>query len=123
MTILKLQSDIKKLKRKLNSRRYRVYSAIISQAGTAAPTAVELENEIGSIVWTRNNVGIYFATLSAAFPENKTFIITNNRTQSGNYLVSFRSSDNQVNVVQVGADGTTPADVLSDIPIEIRVYP
>ena len=39
---------------------YLVYTALISQSGTDAPTATVLENTLGgTVVWTYNDVGNY----------------------------------------------------------------
>lgn len=123
MTIIKLQKDLKKLKRKLNSRKYRVYTAILSQTGTSNPTVVVLENELGDIVWTRNNTGVYYGTLANAFISNQTVLFINNTSAAGRSLIAYRASANQVNVEQLLVDGSTPADTLSNVSIEIRVYP
>lgn len=46
----------------------KVYKALLAQTGTDAPVATVLENSLGgTLVWTRDNVGIYFATLAGAF--------------------------------------------------------
>lgn len=53
-----------------------VYKAIINQSGTDAPTVVNvLENTIGNIVWSRDDVGQYLGTLAGVFTQNKTHII------------------------------------------------
>lgn len=51
--------------------RYKVYKAIMNQAGGAAPTVSIIENSIGNIVWTRTGVGSYTGTLTGAFPSGK----------------------------------------------------
>lgn len=53
-------------------RGYKVYTAIISQTGTNAPTVYsELENTLGGIVWSRSAQGRYLLTLTGAFPDQK----------------------------------------------------
>lgn len=122
MTIIKLQKDLKKLKRKLNSRKYKVYTALLSQTGTSNPTVVVLENELGDLVWTRNNVGVYYGTLANAFIGNQTVIFINNTSVGGRSVIGYRTSANQINIEQLLVDGSTPADSLSNTSIEIRVY-
>ncbi|MBK8468145.1 MAG: hypothetical protein IPL32_20210 [Chloracidobacterium sp.] len=49
----------------------KIYRASLSQAGTGAPTAVVVENTLGgTLVWTRNSIGSYRATLTGAFPDD-----------------------------------------------------
>lgn len=52
----------------------KVYEALITQSGTAAPsvTAFNNSNPIGTIVWTRSTTGIYAGTLNGAFTMGKT---------------------------------------------------
>lgn len=47
------------------------YLAILTQSGTDAPIATVLKNTLaGALVWTRDDVGIYSATLAGAFSGN-----------------------------------------------------
>ena len=60
---------------RMHSVPYRVYSALVTQVGTNAPTAVVLENTLGGTpVWVRMTSGIYRAILTGAFPEDKVFL-------------------------------------------------
>ena len=45
----------------------KIYSVLLTQTGTAAPTAVVLEDAISGIVWARTAVGTYTATKVGAF--------------------------------------------------------
>jgi hypothetical protein len=55
---------------------YKVYTAIISQSSTNAPTVYsELENTIGDLVWSRNAQGRYYLTLADAFPNDKKVVV------------------------------------------------
>jgi hypothetical protein len=101
---------------------YQVYTALISQTGTNAPTVIVLENTIGNIVWTRTTTGNYSGTLVGAFPEDKTgFLIA----KEDIYIVLFqRGDDDFVSISSVApfapfanADGR-----LTKAMIEIRVY-
>lgn len=52
---------------------YKIYRALLTQAGTDAPVATVLENTLGgSVVWSRVNVGFYEGTLTGAFTSGKT---------------------------------------------------
>lgn len=56
-----------------DSSAFKVYSAMVTQSATSDPVAVVLENTLGgTVVWTRDSVGNYSATLSGAFTANKT---------------------------------------------------
>ncbi len=53
-----------------------IYKALLTQAGVADPTSIELENTLlpgtAPVVWTRFAVGSYTGTLVGAFADNKT---------------------------------------------------
>ena len=51
-------------------RPYDSYTAIISQSGVAAPTAKELENDLGQVTFSRLAAGEYLGYCSGAFPEH-----------------------------------------------------
>lgn len=110
---------------------YLVYTALISQSGTNAPTVTILENTLSApIVWTRIDVGIYNGTLASPFLANKTYVNINN---SGNLTplpmtlgVFHRKIDRIAdNIIQIvtGAGTAYSDDILDFTEIEIRVYP
>lgn len=102
----------------------KVYLALLSQNGTAAPSAIVLENTLGvTVAWSRTSAGNYVATPSApAFTTNKTAVTLANNT--GQYAhLGWAFSGNNLNIEtkieQIGAsDG-----VLALNTLEIRVYP
>lgn len=55
------------------ARPYKVYTALISQSGSAAPVAIVLENTFGEVpVWSRFNIGRYQLTFTnPVVTENK----------------------------------------------------
>jgi len=109
----------------------KVYRALLTQTGTAAPTAVVLENSLGgTVVWTRSIAGTYIGTLTGAFPTAKTFL----KQSAFSYIsgpadddVLFAVQPNTVNSVSVlTMTGATSAGVdayLTNTPVEILVYP
>lgn len=109
-------------------RPYKVYTALMSQSGTSAPTVIILENTIGSIVWTRNNVGKYFGTLASAFTVNKTFMSTTfNNHLDGNYPISVTIETSGSGLLLLmtnltNSTGTATDSRLYNTSIEIRVY-
>ena len=98
------------------TRPYKVYTALLSQSGTNAPTAIVLENTIGAIVWSRTVIGGYFATLSGAFTTDKTSVLITNGSANSTYIHGAQVSTSNVNVITV-ADGQ-----IDKATIEIRVY-
>ena len=94
---------------------YNVYTALISQTGTNAPTVKILDNNLGNIVWSRNGIGEYVGMLNGVFTLNKTWMIVNQYADF-NYSFYYVNNDNIVLDVLAG-DGK-----LNDISIEIRVY-
>ena len=96
---------------------YKSYVALLSQTGTAAPTAIVLENSLGDIVWTRNSIGIYYGTLTGAFQSAKTFARVNPSVNFGTTVSCYRLNDNVILLTSVASDSQ-----LSLNPVEIRVY-
>ena len=107
------------------TRPYKVYTALLSQSGTNAPTAVVLENTLGgTVVWTRNSTGLYTGTLAGVFTVDKTLTLMNT-----GYTVNGFEGINRVNVnsvqIQTYLNGPTYSDgrlANSGASIEIRVY-
>ncbi len=115
----------------------KVYRALLSQTGTSAPSAIVTENTVGAIVWSRGAVGQYTATLSSAFPANKTFILMDyGDSNFAGTVRGIRDNDNDLIVITARIYAEAPAegeiiiftlensdDLLSLSPIEISVYP
>lgn len=105
---------------------YKVYTALISQSGTSAPTATILENTLGgTIVWTRTTTGQYVGTLSGAFTINKTWVVAQDVSAlGGNSKTTIRTtgSTNTIDLITSDASSSAIDGALSTTPIEIRVY-
>ncbi len=104
---------------------YKVYTALLSQTGTSAPTATVLENTLGgTIVWTRSATGIYVGTLSGAFTVDKTLTLMNTGHNVNGFEGISRVDADSVKV-QTYLNGPTYSDGRlsnSGASIEIRVY-
>ena len=110
---------------------YLLYTALISQSGTNAPTVTILENTLSApIVWTRIDVGVYNGTLASPFLSNKTFANINTSGQLTPLPMTLdvyhrrigRIADNIIQIIT--GDAVDYADGLLDFTeIEIRVYP
>jgi len=106
-------------------RPYKVYSALVNQTGTSAPTVTVLENTLGGTpVFSYVAPGFYFVTLSGAFPATKTHLSITPSSTTGNYAI-LRNTDDVI-VIRTQDNGTMPftdADgKLFNNSIEIRVY-
>lgn len=99
------------------------YVALLTQTGTAAPTATVLDNTLGgTLVWTYDSVGTYIGTLTGAFTLDKTSVLI-----SGVYKGSvsgLRKTNNTVQITTTATSTNTEANALLDsTTIEIKVYP
>jgi hypothetical protein len=111
---------------------YLVYSALLSQTGTNAPTAIVLANTLGGTpTFTRSSAGVYTLTLSTAFTVNKTFLsgtVESGGGVSANFVMLTRANANEIIIKTVSADASFPVQDLADgllnnSSVEIRVYP
>jgi len=106
---------------------YKVYSVLVTQTGTSAPTVKVLENTLGTVTISYDSVGYYYFTSSGLFTEDKTFHILssgggNNALQK--HVVSVWEDADNISI-QCGTIATTvvPANgVLIRASFEIRVY-
>ena len=104
-------------------RPYKVYTALLSQSGTSAPTATVLENTLGgTVVWTRSSTGLYNGTLTGIFTASKTVFFIN-QGNGASRLSGYRPDTNTVQVVSMNAYLNEFADnSINNASIEIRVY-
>lgn len=112
-------------------RSYKVYTALISQAGEGDPEVIVLENTIGEIEWSRRNTGNYSAELVDAFTVDKTaFFISGLDGNSGNGggapigggTSIVWVSENRLDLFVIDTTDNPADNVLVRYPIEIRVY-
>jgi len=100
-------------------RPYKVYTALLTQSGTSAPTATVLENTLQGIpIWTRFSTDTFDCTLDGAFLEEKTFCIITAGTDDYSALISLgRFNSDTVRAVYTEGVGSTVV-----VQVEIRVY-
>jgi hypothetical protein len=99
---------------------YKVYTALLTQSDTNAPVATVLENNIGDISFSYVGAGLYYINSSNLFLNNKTWysILANkNGTTSHAFNLTYVDSDKLLIEQNVANN-----DLLSNTPIEIRVY-
>jgi hypothetical protein len=110
--------------------KYKVYTALLTQEGENAPTAIVLENTLGNITYSRSASGFYTVNLSGAFTLNKTFVIitptvddAQNSMVSLTYNMDLDSFEITSTSWSATLSGYTLLDgILLNTPIEIRVY-
>ena len=104
------------------ARPYKVYTALLSQTGTNAPTATVLENTLGgNVVWSRSGVGTYTGTLTGAFVTNKTIGFQGGSLTAPNSMVRITTGINNIQIT-TNTSTATADNLLGFTSIEIRVY-
>ena len=98
---------------------YTVYSGIISQVTTSAPTVTVLQNTItGTMTWARTGAGVYTLTNSGTpFTDLKTLVFINGGSVAGSVVEWEWTSTSVVTIKTNGADTK-----MTKGAIEIRVY-
>lgn len=106
------------------SRPYKVYSAIINQAGGGNPVATILENTLGGDpVWSYSDDGQFGCTLAGIFTASKTLLFAQQgNISSGTTLFFFRATDDFIALYQWDIDGSY-VNGIQGASVEIRVYP
>lgn len=104
-------------------RAIRIYTALISQTGTAAPTAKILKNDLtGPIIWARTDVGTYTATLPNTFTTDKTYVNITNNFSDPDTAINVDSIEPNTITIETYLLETTEDGWFNDTPIEIRIY-
>ena len=105
---------------------YAVYTALLSQDDIDDPVPTVLENTLGgTVVWTREDAGVYVAVLSGAFTAGKTFFIFGGIVSTddpANYPRHTYSWVDSSTIRIVTIFGSSPNDYFNAC-VEIRVYP
>jgi len=98
---------------------YTVYTALLTQAGAAAPVATIMQNTLGgTITWTRTGTGAYTATIAnALFTSNKTMVFINGGSATATANIEWASPTTATVTIDTTADS-----VLTKASIEIRIY-
>ncbi|QMP84784.1 DUF285 domain-containing protein [Flavobacterium phage vB_FspP_elemoA_8-9A] len=111
----------------LDTRPYKVYTALLSQTGTNAPIATVLENTLGgTVVWSYVDIGTFSGITTGKFLNNKTYLYINSASETGNMLDGLagvsKISEDEINVITVSSGADVSNDILNQASIEIRVY-
>lgn len=106
-----------------------VYTALMTQSGTSAPTATVLQNTLGgTVVWSYVGVGYYQATLTGGFPVGSTFVSPvgfasgSTPTPAAAKYILTQLDANTIELYTFSDDGITLANgLLDNNALEIRV--
>tara|TARA_R100001369_G_scaffold89664_1_gene127555 strand:- start:424 stop:900 length:477 start_codon:yes stop_codon:yes gene_type:complete len=104
---------------------YTVYTALITQAGTAAPVATVLQNTTGgTITWTRNSTGRYVATISGkTYTANKTAVLVTFGGNNDNILRPVVLSTTAIDWYNIDSSDQGVSDTIAaTTTVEIRIY-
>ena len=99
---------------------YTVYTALITQASSAAPIATILQNTTGdTLTWARTGAGTYTVTSSTAlFTANKTAVFLNVGNGEANQMLMWtRTSSSVITLTTNGSDGRITGGAF-----EVRIY-
>jgi hypothetical protein len=106
-------------------RPYKVYTALLNQGGETAPTAIELENTLGTITFGYNNDGLYSVLSSNLFTFEKTAIfispLNNGGTNGVSVINEAGSSEFYIETLLLVSSARSNG-LLFNTAIEIRVY-
>ena len=97
---------------------YKVYTALLTQAGATAPVATILQNTTGgTLTWTRQSAANYTVTASSAlFIANKTIVFLNNGSIEPSNVKWNRTSDTTITLIGIADNQFTNGS------FEIRIY-
>lgn len=102
---------------------YEKYSVLTLQSSTNAPTVRVLDNTLGgTVAWTYVSAGKYRATLAGVFTADKTFFVVHNSVLDQRTTVYWESANAFIVEVFTFA-GAAANDRITDMSLEVRVYP
>jgi len=104
---------------------YTVYTALITQTGTAAPVATVLQNTTGgTIVWTRNSTGRYVATISGTtYTNDKTTVLVTSGGNNDNILRPIITATTAIDWYNIDSSDNNVSDTIAETTtVEIRIY-
>ena len=103
----------------------KTYKALLTQAGTAAPTAVIIQNQFTNLLLEYGDVGQYKITsLSNEFTVGKTFALISGVGYNGDtFTAKVDTFSADTIIITTFKVGITSDDVLNATSILIEVYP
>ena len=98
------------------------YIANLTQVGTAAPTALELANNIGNVRWFRTAQGEYLGAADLPLDTLTTYVMINN-VEHDHLTSAYINTDGNIVIVTCRTSGHSHQDnVLNNTTLEIRTY-
>jgi hypothetical protein len=98
------------------------YISNLTQVGTAAPTAIDLSNNIGSVTWTRIVKGQYKGVALSPFDPLYTFVMINSN-EHDHLNSAYINTDGDIIVKTTNTQNHQHNDdVLNNTTLEIRTY-
>lgn len=104
---------------------YKSYTALLTQAGTAAPTAYIAKNDANlTVTFTRNSSGNFTGTMPSGYVAGKTTIITGSCSVETIFTAAFQNTTIIALRTFVNQSGTNTFydDELNSTFFEIRIY-
>jgi hypothetical protein len=102
---------------------YKVYTALLTQSGENAPTAIVLENTLGEVpTYTYADVGSYLCQSSGIFDPAKTFILIGSGNDADTLFNAGISDGSNIRLLSTDLDGTGLNGQFDGIAFEIRIY-
>lgn len=107
----------------VDSRPYKVYTALLTQSGTDDPIATVLENTLGGpVTWSYESAGDYMATLPYNVNINKMALFNNNPSSSISRIMFTQNDTNTVELATWNTSGTLANLLNMRITVEIRIH-
>lgn len=105
---------------------YKVYTVLISQSGTSAPTAIVLQNTLGEVPTYGYSVVGHYTLVSPGglFAQNKTFIMPNSFTTGSDddIFAAVWFDNSTIDLFTFRSLATPNDDELNNTSLEIRIY-
>ena len=104
---------------------YTTYVATITQTGTNAPVANEIQNTTGgTIAWTYGSEGRYVATITnSAFTANKTAVFLSSASNNNRFVKTGVVTTTTVDIYNINSQtGVVAENISANTAIEIRIY-
>lgn len=103
-----------------DKRPYKVYTALLTQTGTNAPTAIVLENTLGfEPTITYQNIGIYYVVISNI---GNCLFFFNKQIQPPNDIIMVDLMDGETFEISSYVSSILSNNIINNMSMEIRVY-
>ena len=106
-----------------NTKSYKVYSGLITQTGTSAPSVKVLETDF-PFLFSKGytSTGVFVISSGGTFVADKTFVFIGSNSSTESFVLSNVISTTNINIITKDSSGNLSNGLLTDVPFEIRVY-